>query len=152
MYNSVSGHLVGAEVKKSDFGDQLYIYIKDGETFCVQCSVESAYFRSFVNKLAAVNLEEQIELSPYSFEAEGKKKQGYSIKQGGEKVPYADIGGPSYPESGTEKEVKVYFLDRQEYEVEYLSKFQFPKTVTPEEVAKKLGEVDFDASGEDAPF
>jgi hypothetical protein len=155
-YNGISGKLVKAYTAPSDYGDQLHILIEDGKTYAIQCKVESAFFRSFVGKLGSIDLSKEITISPYSFEAEGKKKQGFVIKQNGEKLGYCigkdnqPEGFPVYPENAGEAKFKIYLIEKMEAEKKYLNEFTFPVRETSNKNAENF-DIDLSGVGE-CPF
>ena len=88
VYDGVSGRVVGMSFKEGKFGEQFTLVIQDGdEKFEIHMPTSGKYFADFGKKIPNVNLNEDIEFTPYSLVNDaGKTLQGVTIRQNGEKL------------------------------------------------------------------
>lgn len=89
-YDFLSGYLVGAHRETTDFGEQISLYFRDGESrYTLRMQADSKYARSFYYKMDAIDLSKPVTLSPYDFIGDDQKRLvGMTIKQDDEKVAY----------------------------------------------------------------
>lgn len=86
-YGSLEGNVVAIRFHESDYGKQVSIGIKDGQTYYVQMPLKSRFAIDLMKKLPNVDIAQKIELKPFDFEDDkGKTVKGVSITQNGEKV------------------------------------------------------------------
>ena len=84
------GRILDLKISTTDFGDFLDVEIgdKDG-LYVLSITVDSKYFRDFALRLPNVDPEKDITINSYSFddkEKEGRKVQGFTITQDGDKI------------------------------------------------------------------
>ena len=82
-YKSWTGLVQDLIIKDGEYGEMLEVEFKDA---IVTFHTDSKYFSSFAQKLANVDINRAITISPYSFESNGKPLKGVTIYQDGEKV------------------------------------------------------------------
>lgn len=86
-YKNVSGKITGLTFKDTPFGEQFIISLKDvDENYDLQFGVDTKYFTDFGKKISNIDLGLDVNLSPFDFEADGKRRTGISIKQGETKL------------------------------------------------------------------
>lgn len=84
---TLDGKLVAVKVYDTNFGKQLAITIVDDKTYTVQTQASSTFAQDFFKKLPNIDLDKIVKIKPFDFEDDnGKRKQGFSITQDGEKV------------------------------------------------------------------
>ena len=88
VYDGVSGRITDMKFRDGDFGEQFTLVIQDGEDkFEIHMPTSGKYFADFGKKIPNVNLSEDVEVTPYSFEGDnGRPLQGMTIRQSGEKL------------------------------------------------------------------
>jgi len=87
-HKNLTGKIVGLQFLASDFGEQLRVRIENnGESAVVSIALDSRYFTDFGKKISNIDLTQNIVFNSYDFtNKEGKRLQGLSITQNGEKV------------------------------------------------------------------
>lgn len=134
VFNEISGIITGVEIKSLQFGDMLNIFIADeGGEYTLSTGMNNNFATDIMKKLGSLDLKEKVTFSPYSFEADGKKKKGVTVYQKGEKVAdhYYDfekqeqINGMIVPEKQytTSREWKRYFEDVTDFLINETNKF-----------------------------
>lgn len=104
---------------------------KEGFLHVINIPKESRYYGSFLEKLFNINIKQEVQIQPYSFEDEKTKKKqtGISVSQNGNKVAshykhkegdkwIMERGFPEFPSSWnslTERDKKNYFFDVDEF-------------------------------------
>ena len=84
----LSGIIEGVEIRKGNFGSQLYIEISDGiDRFFLQVGWETPYSRTFLERLPGVDITKEVSIIPYSFEDKSNKRSGITLYQDGVKIP-----------------------------------------------------------------
>ena len=150
FYKSVSGIITKVDVKATDFGDQVNITLQSDEKFLLQFGVETSYFRTFINKLGNIDKKKEVKIAPYSFKDGEKKRSGLSFYQDGVKLENfiskenKPKGYPTWPESGTKRDIDRFNIDLVEWSLKCLSE------QTWSEPAQKNPDVDFDFTAESA--
>lgn len=90
-HDTVTGFITKAEIDDSgDYGDQLKITVSDdiGDSIVASIPMESRYASDFMKRYPGINLDEEVSLTPYSFEDDGKKRSGISVRQNNQKIPH----------------------------------------------------------------
>lgn len=129
LFDKLSGQIKEMTIKRNDFGEQLEIVLSDvGEVFYVNIPVESKYFDHFCSKIGSANLNQTVEIAPYSFTPKGETttKSGINLFQGGQKLPYfftkEDPKGKPFPseEKMGDREYKKWKLDERGFYCKYI--------------------------------
>jgi hypothetical protein len=127
--DSLDGLITNVFVKDQEFGRILNIIIEDGdEHMTLQTSVENNYASDFLRKALNIDYTKKVEIRSYSLETDnGKVKNGFYIKQDGEKilnyyynpVTKENINGmpePEKPNNNMDKDDwKVYFINVRKF-------------------------------------
>ena len=139
--DTLEGKLVDMHITDSDYGQQLNVEItpQQGFKYIINIPVASRYFSTLLERLPDLRAGEVVELTPYSFESEGRKQTGITVKKNNVKLPSAykvkDADGknkylldyPPFPENwGELKEMdkKIYFLKTEDFLMESLKKWR----------------------------
>lgn len=90
QYDFVSGFIRGAKRETTDYGEQLTLTLQDGESlYRLRMQADSKYARSFFYRMAGIDLDKKVTLTPYDFTGEdGKRVVGISVQQDGDKLKY----------------------------------------------------------------
>lgn len=160
VYPSLTGYITGLKIAGTEFGDVLEIGVQDvDEKFMLNIPVESRYFSSFANKIKNIRFGNPLTISPYDFDdkteinkktGKPKKVTGINIYQKGsgwekDKVPNyytkatKDEGQPTLKENYSEKELKIFFLDQDEFYRNIVNEYS-NKIVTPNDVTQEFAE------------
>ncbi len=88
VFSEISGFLTKVSFFEGSFGKLLHLTIKDNEEeYVLSVGTESNFGEDLMKKLPAIDLEEMLTITPYSFEDDkGKKKRGVTIKQKDKKI------------------------------------------------------------------
>lgn len=141
LVDAIEGTLLDCHLHDSDYGKQLNVEIcpAEGYKYIITIPVQSRYFGTFVERLPNLKSGETIELAPYSFEDDKKRKQqGVTVKKNAAKIPSAfklkegdqwiSVGGfPAFPENWKElkeKDHKIYFLEVGDFLEEAVNKWR----------------------------
>lgn len=162
-YDSVSGKLVHAEMKHIEkiSADVIELLLKDGiDSYQLTLSVDSRYGQSFMARMLALDLNEEVEIIPYAFEnKEGKKVSGLNIKQNGEKVNSlytkdSPNGMPEAKQVRKGKEIKWDFTDQTNFYYDKFEEFaaKFPKQGDVHSSKEEVTDFDDDISDDELPF
>jgi hypothetical protein len=133
VFNKLVGKIVGIEFKDGDYGKSIQVSVDDGATDPVILSINTAqnFGEDFLKKLPNINLEKEVTLAPYAFEADGKVKKGITITQDGEKIKnfFYDEEKKEVcnkypkPKGDTAKydkdDWKIYFMEARKFLVKY---------------------------------
>ena len=172
VYNELDGFIVGMYFRDSDYGRTLSIIMVDGdERYIISINTASNFGTDFMKKLSNINLEDRVNLAPYSFaDKKGKNQRGISIVQDGNKIPSAYYNKEKkqntngFPEIDVKKKPKqteltkwkkfwkAYFSDVEEFLVEKTGEIiktlpEYKEDETVESVAEELN-----GDLENAPF
>lgn len=133
LHDSVSGRIKEMKIEQKTFSGgktkQLEILMDDiGDAFILTLPVDSKFFDQFASKIGNANLEETIEITPYSFtpKGEAKKKSGLNLYQGGNKLGYFfskenPMGKPFPPEEQMdEEEYRVFKIKERKFYCDYI--------------------------------
>jgi len=81
----MTGKITNVFFEEGQFGEQLRITLDGGGILSM--STETSTAEDFMKKFPNINLDEEITMTPYSFETEDQKvKKGITLTQGGEKI------------------------------------------------------------------
>lgn len=147
------GILKGISFKTGKYGETCSLELDDA---VLQLKVGSKYFKDVACKLFNADLSKPIKFHPFDFEADGKKKTGVSLQQGGKKLTNYFYDGKKnlhgFPEVDEVRKIKanywkMYFIEVDEFLVEKLKELKFE---TKSELVKEAesvfeAEVDLDS-------
>lgn len=147
------GVLKGISFKTGKYGETCSLELDDA---VLQLKVGSKYFKDVACKLFNADLSKPIKFHPFDFEADGKKKTGVSLQQGGKKLTNYFYDGKKnlhgFPEVDEVRKIKanywkMYFMEVDEFLVEKLKELKFE---TKSELVKEAesvfeAEVDLDS-------
>jgi len=147
------GILKGISFKTGKYGETCSLELDDA---VLQLKVGSKYFKDVACKLFNADLSKPIKFHPFDFEADGKKKTGVSLQQGGKKLTNYFYDGKKnlhgFPEVDEVRKIKanywkMYFMEVDEFLVEKLKELKFE---TKSELVKEAesvfeAEVDLDS-------
>jgi len=145
VYMNWHGTIQGITFKDTDFGTVCNIDLGDAT---LTLNTSSRYFSDFACKIPGADLKEELTFHPYDMEIEdGKKRQGISLQQNGQKLQnvYYDpeskttIGGfPQIDEAKKEKLKKnywkTYFAEVEAFLVEKLQQMPITQMEAPKPV------------------
>ena len=80
VYDKLTGIISSVYISEQKWGKMLNIKI-DG--VILSLNVETSYAKNIMERLPALKMEQSVDLVPYDFEPEGKKRTGITIYQGG---------------------------------------------------------------------
>jgi hypothetical protein len=84
VYQSLSGLINSLEIKDTDYGQVINLEV-DG--IVLSLNSDGSYAQDLMKKLPNVNLDEPLEITPYSFTGDsGRPMRGITIMQGGNKI------------------------------------------------------------------
>ena len=156
-YPGITGFITGVTTFDGEYGVNILISMKDEneEEFTVSLKASSMYGEDFLHKLPNVDMSKEITLKGYNFEAEGGRKMtGITMTQ--------DVGGQAtklrnafnykendkwvtpiegYPQPDDKKPPKnseawkIFFAQRREWVVEYLTEKGLLTEATPAEAS-----------------
>lgn len=138
VYDSWEGVVKGLRMNETEYGKFLEVEFEDA---VLSIHSDSRYFADFVKKLASADLKEAIEIKPYDFEDDNKKKVvGVTLTQKGEKLTdyFYDFATKTYkhdfPKAAhtTKKpydkdDWKAYFLGVKKFLIAYVTLTIAPK-------------------------
>lgn len=160
VYSKLSGKTNDLIIYEGKYGEQLSITLDE---VILQMPLDSSYCTDLMSKLPSLDLEKEITLNPYSFEADnGKIKKGISIVQGqddkGEDIKIQSYffdgkksinGIPEAPSKEmTTKKWQIHFLKVSEWLREYTEKNIIPNIVREDEDQIPLDDLDFNKDEE----
>jgi len=127
MYKTLTGLIHNIKFEDGDFGQQMKIFFKDE---VLTLPTNSRYFQDFAKKIMGADINEKIIISPFDFEADGRRLSGVTIYQNGFKLSnyYYDvqnkkvINGFPKPKGNVEKytkdDWKIYFIEVKKFLIE----------------------------------
>lgn len=126
-YNSWTGIVESVQIKELEFGKILEIDMGDA---VLNFPVGKRYFPDMASKLPSIDLKKEVTITPYDFEAEGKKRIGVSVKQGEEKLRSYFYDGkknlhgmPTMEEKKPDgDDWKMFFMGVDKFLVKYIQK------------------------------
>lgn len=146
VYDNLRGNINSIEVKDGKFGKQLIIGIDDT---ALALGIEGRYAIDIMKKLPNVNLEEEINIVPYSFTGDnGKKQQGVTIYQDEKKIPdffsskdkngkVKLLNGMPEPEKEykdmSKDDWKIYFINVRKFLEDYLVENIIPQVASEDD-------------------
>lgn len=173
-YKSWEGRIVDLRIQDSNYGEMLNIEFDDA---VLSINTESRYFSDFAKKIMSADINQPLTISPYDFEADGKKLIGVSIYQNEEKLKsfyWNDIDGvscngiPRPPKSAkemTKDDWKIFFIEERRFLISELEKVkekinseppvdESPAEEPPQEpdMEAQGGHVEDEIKVEDIPF
>lgn len=86
-YKSVSGIITNLRFTENDYGSFFEVTLKDDKSYKFTLGIESGYFKSFFNFLPNINIEDEVTITAWAMENDGKTSVGVTVKQNGENVP-----------------------------------------------------------------
>lgn len=145
-FKSWEGKIQSVGIKELDFGRILEIDMGDA---IISIPVDKPYFTDIASKLPAVDMTKEVILSPYNFEADGKRRTGVTVMQGKDKIKSYFYDGkknlhgmPSMEaENPDSDDWKMYFMGVRKFLIKYIQ----------EEMGNGFVE-DKEATVEDLPF
>jgi len=152
-YDGWCGTLKDLAFEDTKFGKVINLNFED---VTVQVSKQSRYFASLLEKLPNIDLKKEFTITPYSFEADGKKRTGVSISQDNEKIKGAFFDGKNTllgaPDGKDvdwkdEDECKMFFMTRDKFLIGYIQENvidKFEKVLGSSDVPFDLTDVDED--------
>ena len=123
-YDSLTGVIAGVEIKTHDqYGESIQTKIvSGGDTFTLSISTNNRYSQDMMKALLKLDLSIPMMLRPYDFvNKQGKRVQGLSFMQNGQKVLLRNDDAPFNPDifaSGDKKKIKRFFEDLTEWFVD----------------------------------
>lgn len=140
VYDTLSGVIQDINFFDGDFGKVLNVTIDD-ITLSINTNVN--FGEDFMKKLPNIDLNEEVYLSPYSFEDDKKKiRKGITVYQKGEKLQNfffdpenkENINGYPNPEGDikdySKEDWKIYFMQARKFLVKYTEENIIPKIAT----------------------
>lgn len=146
IFKSLSGKISNLYIHEGDYGANLMVTLAyDGGEDTISIGTGTPFGEDFMKKLPNINLDEYVEIQPYSFEDDkGKIKRGISIKQGDRKIQNffykpSDVEGGrgeninGYPNptgdtsNYTKDDWKIYFMQARRFLVKYTEENFLPK-------------------------
>lgn len=127
-YPSVSAQIKEFYIEETEYGDQLRVFLDDmGDEFLLNIPVESSLFDSFAVKIPNLKPNVYYTIAPYSFEADGKKRTGFTVKDGDNKVESSftkDNPGdmPKFPTGKGKNDIKKWAIDKQDFLIKVVTK------------------------------
>ncbi|MCR4330934.1 MAG: hypothetical protein NUV49_03595 [Patescibacteria group bacterium] len=165
---ALSGYIADIYFEPSDFGEQLKIELdasEDGKIPVLGFGVESKDGRDLLKKLPAIDLAKEVKFIPYQFTDDGDTRSGITLYQSDtgefdkkianffwddEKKEAVNGFPPIDWDNATEKEQKMWKIERDSFLKTYLQENVLPKfQVKPAEPEEEPEE---DISPSDGPF
>lgn len=87
-YRAISGMITGVYYKTNDnYKNSYEVLVKDGpDLFQVSFKEGTVFLRDFMEKFPNIDLKSEVQISPYDFEKDGKRRVGVSIKQDNDSI------------------------------------------------------------------
>lgn len=140
-YKEMTGTITNVKFDEGEYGEQVQLTVEDEDNKVVlTLPVGSNFGEDLLKKLPAVNFEEKITISPYSFTADnGKEKRGVNLYQKSDKVSnfFYDfekkeaLNGFPVPEGDTKEytkdQWKLYYLQVRMFLIKYVKTNIVPK-------------------------
>ena len=134
LAQSITGIIESLSIFEGDFGKNVILEFKTSEgvePIIISLSSQSSYAEDFLKKLPNIDTAKEIELVPYAFEADGKKKKGLTVYQDGKKISgayheqnpetkqFVTVKGyPAVPDDRTgwdKEDWKIYFAQARKF-------------------------------------
>lgn len=151
-YADLTGFVKGVIFRThKEYGQNINVTIEDdeGERFILSISTNNRYSQDMMKCLLKMDLSEELFIKPYDFTGQdGKRAQGISFRQDGNKINLKNEEAPSHESSwfkeATSKDIRRFFEDLSDWfvgEVEEKICSQFSSTPTKKAVEKtEMGE------------
>ena len=125
-YDSLNGNVVGVEFADHEqYGESVRVSVdSDGEIFIVSVGTNNRYSQDILKALLKMDFSKPILMKPYDFtdKVKGKRVQGISFKQDGEKIALRNDDAPfesaEFFKTATQKKKKRFFEDLTEWFVD----------------------------------
>jgi len=141
VYRSISGKIVDINLHDGDYGTNLQVTFKlEDDEVTASLGTNSPFGEDVMKKLPAVDLEQEVRFTPYSFtDEQGKNRRGMTIEQGGGKLSsfFYDAEtkeskhGIPQPKGKTETYTKekwsLYFATVRDFLVDYTTENIIPR-------------------------
>lgn len=168
VYKSLSGLITKVKFREGDYGTQIGVSFSDnGQIYNLGMNVKSRYGMDFMKKLPNVDLSKVVELTPFSFEDNGRKLKGVTLTQDGKKIDNfffdkdakKSINGIPSVENWnnlTEDQKTIHMANVRSFLINYVN--DFVSTKLKHDIPEKVGandEIQYptdDISPEDIPF
>src|SRR3990172_2273273 len=149
----ITGIISNVAIYDGDYGKSLQLSFGDNDLI-VSLATQSSYGEDMMKKLPNIDMDKEVELSPYSFVDEnGKTRKGISIKQGDVKIQsfYTEKKGEKfitvngYPEVPKEskdwdkEDWKIYFAQARKFLVGEVEKNKKFNAVAPDALKATVG-------------
>lgn len=167
IYKKLEGYITKVEFEDGDFGENLLITFKDGETeIILAIGVSGSFGEDLLKKLPAVDFSKRVGISPYAFENEkGRMVKGVSVWQESDKVlnffydfdAKKELHGFPVPEGDTSEyktdDWKIHFIKVRKFLTAYAKEHIVPKFADgAEEIARPTDEEEQRKLAESIPF
>lgn len=164
IYSAISGKIKSIGFHDGDYGKQITIKIADSQdVYSLSIGVSQPYAEDLMKKLPSLDLEKEVELTPYDFEDEkGKRRRGMTVRQNGESIKNFFYDGSKTINGYPEPEGDTNLFDSDDWKMHFTKCRKFLINYTIDKVAPKIKE-DFigygnklddvqDIAPEDIPF
>ena len=138
VYDRLSGVIKNISISEKEWGKMIDISI-DGVNLSL--NVDTKYAQSIMERLPAIKIDQELQIVPYDFEPEGKKRTGVNIYQG-EKINsyYRDgkkaLNGFPTPDNNGEG------FDKDDWKIFFTQVKKFLVTETEKFIEKNIPEID----------
>ena len=166
-YTKLTGVIQSMKVEDSQFGKQLRISVKDGDSFfLLSMNVGSSYCTTLLDRIGNCDTSKELSLSPYSFKDDkGKTRTGTTIYQGSkiEKLftkdnPMPD--SPEFPDDWKDEDAMALFnIALKKVQIKYIDTLVFKPAPSKtniefvdDEHFEKLVDGTFNEDNKEVPF